>query len=30
MTDKEDKVSTIPNIEDHHYLLFNKDFDAGS
>ena len=30
MTDKEDKVSTIPNIEDHHYYLFNSTFDASS
>lgn len=30
MTDKEDKVSNIPSIEDHHYLLFNKEFDASS
>lgn len=30
MTDKEDKPSDIPNIEDHHYLLFFKEFDPSS
>ena len=30
MTDKEDKISTVPNIEDHHYLMFNKDFTPDS
>jgi ATP-dependent Clp protease protease subunit len=28
MSDKEDKVSNIPNLDDHHYLTFFKDFDA--
>ena len=27
MIDKEEKLSSIPNIEDHHYLMFNKEFD---
>ena len=26
MVDKEEKVSEIPNIEDHHYYMFFKDF----
>jgi len=30
MTDKEDKFVPIPSIEDHHYYLFNKDFNADS
>jgi len=30
MSDKEDKITSIPSIEDHHYLLFNKDFDPSS
>jgi ATP-dependent Clp protease protease subunit len=30
MSDKEDKITNIPSIEDHHYLLFNKDFDPSS
>lgn len=30
MSDKEDKFTNIPNIEDHHYLTFFKDFDANS
>ena len=30
MTDKDDKTSIIPSIEDHHYLLFNKEFDSSS
>jgi ATP-dependent Clp protease protease subunit len=28
--EKEDKNIEIPNIEDHHYYLFNSTFDAGS
>ena len=28
--EKEDKNIDIPNIEDHHYYLFNSTFDAGS
>jgi ATP-dependent Clp protease protease subunit len=28
--EKEDKNIEIPNIEDHHYLLFNSIFDASS
>lgn len=28
--DKEEKNIDIPNIEDHHYYLFNTTFDAGS
>jgi ATP-dependent Clp protease protease subunit len=30
MTDKEDKISNIPSLEDHHYLTFFKEFDSGS
>lgn len=30
MIDKEDKFISIPSIEDHHYYLFNKDFNADS
>ena len=26
MIDKEDKASNIPSLEDHHYLMFNKEF----
>ena len=28
MTDKEDKFSAIPNIEDHHYYMLFKDFNS--
>jgi ATP-dependent Clp protease protease subunit len=28
--EKEDKTIDIPNIEDHHYYLFNSTFDASS
>jgi ATP-dependent Clp protease protease subunit len=28
--EKEDKISNIPSIADHHYLMFNKDFDPSS
>lgn len=30
MIDKEEKLSSIPNIEDHHYLMFNKEFEPSS
>lgn len=30
MIEKEEKSVSIPNIADHHYLLFNKDFDAST
>jgi ATP-dependent Clp protease protease subunit len=30
MSSKDDKSDDIPNIQDHHYFLFNKDFDADS
>ena len=30
MIDKEEKTSTIPSLEDHHYYMFNKDFTADS
>ena len=26
MVDKEEKLSVIPNIEDHHYYMLFKDF----
>lgn len=29
-SNKEDFKTSIPNIEDHHYLLFNKEFDLSS
>ena len=28
--EKEEKVTEVPNIEDHHYYLFNSAFDASS
>ena len=28
--EKDDKSIDIPNIEDHHYYLFNSTFDANS
>jgi ATP-dependent Clp protease protease subunit len=30
MSDKEDKVSSIPSLEDHHMMMFFKDFDASA
>lgn len=30
MLEKEEKVSSIPSIEDHHYYLFNEDFNSSS
>jgi ATP-dependent Clp protease protease subunit len=30
MNDREKFFSDVPNIEDHHYLLFNKEFDSES
>lgn len=30
MLDKEDKNTSIPTIEDHHYYLFNDDFNSKS
>jgi ATP-dependent Clp protease protease subunit len=30
LIDKDDKKTDIPNLEDHHYYLFNKDFNADS
>jgi len=28
--EKQDKTIEVPNIEDHHYYLFNSHFDAGT
>ena len=30
MNIEKDKDTLVPSIEDHHYFLFNKDFDASS
>jgi ATP-dependent Clp protease protease subunit len=30
MSDKEDKISNIPSLDDHHYHFFFKEFDASS
>ena len=30
MLEKEEKISSIPSIEDHHYYLFNEEFDAST
>lgn len=30
MNDKEDKITSVPSLEDHHYLLFFKEFDSSS
>lgn len=30
MIDKDEKKTEIPNIEDHHYFMFTKEFDADS
>lgn len=30
MVAKEDKVANIPSLEDHHYMMFFKEFDSGS
>lgn len=30
MIDKEEKTTSIPSMEDHHYYMFNTDFNAGT
>lgn len=30
MVDKEDKSASIPSLDDHHYMMFFKDFDQTS